>query len=77
LPRSLDLDAPRLLAVERLIMAMSFELAQLLSLRLHEEASRLLCGRSLARDLEGVHEVSVVEKLPLLLLQPLKALHVQ
>ncbi|KAK1626946.1 hypothetical protein QYE76_001261 [Lolium multiflorum] len=75
--RSFDLGAPRLLAGERLVVAMSFELCELLSLRLHEEASRLLRGRSLAQDLLDVLEVRIVDELALLLLQPLVALRVE
>jgi hypothetical protein len=66
-----------LLADERLVVAMSVQLDELLALRLHEEASRLLRGRSLVRDLEGVLEVRVVDELPLLLFQPPEGLRVQ
>jgi hypothetical protein len=50
--RSLVLGAPRLLAGERLGVVTSVQLDELMSLRFHEEASRLLRGCSLTRDLE-------------------------
>lgn len=76
-PRSFDLGAPRLLASELVLVAMSVELCELLSLRLLEAASRLLRDRSLARYLEDVLEVRVVDELVLLLPQPLVSLCVQ
>lgn len=66
-----------LTAGERLGVAMSVQLDELMSLRRQEEASRLLRVRSLARDLEDVLEVRVVEELPPPLLEPPEALHVQ
>jgi hypothetical protein len=71
--RSLVLGAPRLLAGERLGVVTSVQLDELMSLGFHEEASRLLRGCSLTRDLE----VRVVDELPFLLLQPLEALRVE
>jgi hypothetical protein len=50
---------------------MGVEFREPLSLRRHEAASRLLRGRSLARDLEAVLEVHVIDELVLLLHQPL------
>jgi hypothetical protein len=63
-----------LLAGGRLGLALSVQLKELLSLRRHEETSRLLRGRPLARDLDGVLEVGVVDELALFLLQPPEAL---
>jgi hypothetical protein len=56
-----------LLASERLGVAMSVQLDELFSLRRHEEASRLLRGRSLARDLDGVLKIRAVDELAMLL----------
>jgi hypothetical protein len=58
-------------------MALSVELKELLSLGRHEETSRLLRGRPLPRDLNGVVEVGIVEELLLFLLQPPEALRVE
>jgi hypothetical protein len=57
-------------------LALRVELKQSLPLGRHEEMTRLLRGRPLARDLDGVLEVGIVDVLELFLLQP-EALRVE
>jgi hypothetical protein len=63
-----------LIAGERIGLALSVQLKELLSLRRHEDTSHLLRGRPQARDLDGVLEVGVVDEITLFLLQPPEAL---
>jgi hypothetical protein len=66
-----------LLAGGRLGLTLSVELKQFLPLGHHEETSCLLRSLPLARDLDGVLEVGIIDVLELFLLQPPEALRVE